>query len=144
MTSEDATLYATLSAGETIVIFTSDNGGERFSGTWPFSGKKTELLEGGLRIPAIISAGRVSEQVTTKMDWLPTLLAAAGWAPDPAFPPGGMNLLPHPAPGRGAQAVLALQGAMAARGADRRLEIPQFSSTRSCSTWSTIRSNAPT
>jgi len=35
----------------TIVVFTSDNGGERFSNTWPFTGKKTELLEGGLRIP---------------------------------------------------------------------------------------------
>src|SRR6267378_3344214 len=35
----------------TIVIFTSDNGGERFADTWPFTGKKTELLEGGLRIP---------------------------------------------------------------------------------------------
>ena len=28
------------------------------------------------------------------MDWMPTLLAAAGTAPDPAFPPDGMNLLP--------------------------------------------------
>ena len=33
----------------TIVIFTSDNGGERFSDTWPFTGKKSDLLEGGLR-----------------------------------------------------------------------------------------------
>ena len=32
----------------TIVVFTSDNGGERFADTWPFTGKKTELLEGGL------------------------------------------------------------------------------------------------
>ena len=39
-------------ANNTIVIFTSDNGGERFADTWPFTGKKTELLEGGLRIPA--------------------------------------------------------------------------------------------
>jgi arylsulfatase A-like enzyme len=88
-------------ARDTIVIFTSDNGGERFSNTWPFSGKKEELLEGGLRIPAIVSwpgripAGRVSEQVTANMDWMPTLLAAAGTAPDPAFPSDGMNLLPH-------------------------------------------------
>jgi arylsulfatase A-like enzyme len=88
-------------ARETIVIFTSDNGGERFSDTWPFSGKKEELLEGGLRIPAIVSwpgrvqAGRVSEQVTANMDWLPTLLAAAGTTPDPAYPTDGMNLLPH-------------------------------------------------
>ena len=28
------------------------------------------------------------------MDWMPTLLAAAGAAPDPAFPPDGINLLP--------------------------------------------------
>jgi arylsulfatase A-like enzyme len=88
-------------ARDTIVIFTSDNGGERFSDTWPFSGKKTELLEGGLRIPALVSwpariqTGLVSEQVTANMDWLPTLLAAAGAAPDPAYPPDGMNLLPH-------------------------------------------------
>src|SRR5262249_2923186 len=31
----------------TIIAFTSDNGGERFADTWPFTGKKTELLEGG-------------------------------------------------------------------------------------------------
>lgn len=84
----------------TIVIFTSDNGGERFADTWPFTGRKTELLEGGLRIPAIFSwparipKGRTTEQVGISMDWLPTLLAAAGTAPDPAFPSDGMNLLP--------------------------------------------------
>src|SRR6202163_1893300 len=87
-------------AKNTIVIFTSDNGGERFADTWPFTGRKTELLEGGLRIPAIISwpasipQGRTSDQVAISMDWMPTLLAAAGTAPEPAFPPDGMNLLP--------------------------------------------------
>jgi arylsulfatase A-like enzyme len=84
----------------TIVIFTSDNGGERFADTWPFTGRKTELLEGGLRIPALIrwpgqiTPGRTLDQVAISMDWLPTLLAAAGGAPDPAYPPDGMNLLP--------------------------------------------------
>jgi len=39
---------------DTIVVFTSDNGGERFSDTWPFTGIKTELLEGGLRVPAVL------------------------------------------------------------------------------------------
>jgi arylsulfatase A-like enzyme len=84
----------------TIIIFTSDNGGERFADTWPFTGKKTELLEGGLRIPMLISwparipQGRTSEQVAISMDWLPTLLAAAGAAPDPAYSSDGMNLLP--------------------------------------------------
>jgi arylsulfatase A-like enzyme len=84
----------------TIVIFTSDNGGERFSATWPFTGRKTELLEGGLRIPSIVSwparipQGRTSDQVSMTMDWMPTLLAAAGAAPDPQVAPDGMNLLP--------------------------------------------------
>lgn len=88
-------------ADNTIVIFTSDNGGERYSDTWPFSGKKTELLEGGLRVPAIIRwprrirPGQTSDQVTMTMDWLPTLLAAANGAPDPAFPSDGIDLLPH-------------------------------------------------
>jgi len=31
-------------AENAIVIFTSDNGGERYSDTWPFTGRKTELL----------------------------------------------------------------------------------------------------
>lgn len=85
----------------TIVIFSSDNGGERFAHTWPFTGLKTELLEGGLRIPAVMSwpakipAGRTSDQVIATMDWMPTLLAAAGTAPDPHYPSDGMNLLPQ-------------------------------------------------
>ena len=84
----------------TIVIFTSDNGGERFADTWPFTGKKTELLEGGIRIPALIAwparlpKGRVTEQVAISMDWMPTLLAAAGTAANPEYPMDGMNLLP--------------------------------------------------
>ncbi|MGI4799677.1 MAG: sulfatase family protein [Janthinobacterium lividum] len=87
-------------ARDTIVVFTSDNGGERYADTWPFTGRKTELLEGGLRIPALISwparlKPAVSEQVTANMDWLPTLLAAAGTSPDPAYPPDGLDLMPH-------------------------------------------------
>ncbi len=95
-------------AENTIVIFTSDNGGERFSKVWPFSGMKSELLEGGLRIPAIVrwpgrvAAGSVSEQVMISMDWMPTLLAAAGTQMESAYPPDGENLLPtlisRPAP----------------------------------------------
>lgn len=83
---------------DTVVIFTSDNGGERFSNTWPFTGKKTELLEGGLRIPAIVRwpgvtvPGTVSEQEIISMDWLPTFVAAAGGQQDPAFPSDGMDL----------------------------------------------------
>jgi arylsulfatase A-like enzyme len=85
-------------ASNTIVVFTSDNGGERFSKVWPFSGMKQELLEGGIRIPAIvrwpgrIAPGAVSEQVMITMDWMPTLLAAAGTAPDAAYPSDGEDL----------------------------------------------------
>jgi arylsulfatase A-like enzyme len=87
-------------AENTIVIFTSDNGGERFSDTWPFTGRKTELLEGGLRVPTLICwparipAGVTNEQVVITMDFMPTLLAAAGAAPDPAHPPDGIDLMP--------------------------------------------------
>jgi arylsulfatase A-like enzyme len=87
-------------AEDTIVVFTSDNGGERFSDTWPFSGVKGELLEGGMRVPVLvrwprrIRPGGRSDQVIVSMDWLPTLLAAAGGAPDPRYPPDGENLLP--------------------------------------------------
>ena len=87
-------------AKNTIVIFTSDNGGERFSDTWPFTGKKTELLEGGLRVPALvrwpghIRPGSVTDQVAITMDWLPTLLGLAGTRPDPAYPSDGISLAP--------------------------------------------------
>jgi arylsulfatase A-like enzyme len=85
---------------DTLVIFTSDNGGERFSNTWPFIGAKGELLEGGLRVPLIarwpahIQGGRRSDQLMMSMDFLPTLLAAAGGTADPAYLPDGENLLP--------------------------------------------------
>jgi arylsulfatase A-like enzyme len=88
------------STENTIVIFTSDNGGERFADTWPFTGRKTELLEGGLRIPTLISwpaqipQGRTTDQVAISMDWLPTLLSAARARPDTAYPSDGMDLLP--------------------------------------------------
>ena len=87
-------------ADNTIVIFTSDNGGERFADVWPFSGSKMELLEGGLRIPAIvrwpgrIRPGSTCTQVAISMDWLPTLLSAAGAKQDAAYPSDGVDLMP--------------------------------------------------
>lgn len=84
---------------DTLVVFTSDNGGERFSDTWPFRGEKADLLEGGIRVPLIvrwparIAAGGVSTQPMMSMDWLPTLLAAGGARPDPDARPDGENLL---------------------------------------------------
>jgi len=93
-------LEQTGQAENTIVLFTSDNGGERFSNTWPFTGKKEELLEGGIRVPALISwpgkipKGLVIEQTAIHMDWLPTFLAASGEAHEPKLPSDGINLLP--------------------------------------------------
>jgi arylsulfatase A-like enzyme len=107
VTSLDAAIGRVLSALEerglnknAIVVFTSDNGGERFSKTWPFTGQKTELLEGGIRIPAIvrwsarIKPAQVTQQVAISMDWLPTLLAAASGIPDASYQSDGENLLP--------------------------------------------------
>jgi len=61
----------------------------------------TELLEGGLRIPAIVQWPRhirprsTVDQVAITMDWVPTLLAAAGAEADPGYPLDGMSLLPQ-------------------------------------------------
>ena len=69
--------------------------------------------------------GRTSEQVSISMDWMPTLLAAAGAAPDPAYPPDGINLLPIADGGAArsrAETLLALQGQRAARHARRRMK----------------------
>lgn len=85
---------------ETLVIFTSDNGGEHFSYNWPFTGAKDELLEGGIRVPAIVrwpgmvAVGRVTEQVAITMDWMATILAATGTKSDPHHKLDGLNLLP--------------------------------------------------
>jgi arylsulfatase A-like enzyme len=84
----------------TLVIFTSDNGGERFSYQWPFSGEKGELLEGGIRVPAIVRwpgvvpANRVTKQMAISMDWTATILAAAKTKAAGGYPLDGVDLLP--------------------------------------------------
>jgi arylsulfatase A-like enzyme len=84
---------------DTIVVFTSDNGGERFSYHWPLRGAKFDLWEGGIRVPGIVRwPGRIrprtrSDQVVLSMDWLPTLLAAAGASAARSHPPDGIDVL---------------------------------------------------
>ncbi len=86
-------------AENTLVIFTSDNGGERYSSMGPFKGKKMTLWEGGIRVPAavrwpgVVKPGSVSQQPVITMDWSVTILAAAGVS----YPKNwdGINLLPH-------------------------------------------------
>ena len=93
-----AALKRTGKEANTIVVFTSDNGGERFSETWPFTGVKGEVLEGGIRVPILarwpghIPAGSRSEQVMVSMDFLPTLLAMAGGDPVGTGPFDGVDL----------------------------------------------------
>ena len=86
--------------GNTLLIFTSDNGGERFSYHWPFAGEKGDLLEGGIRVPAIVRwpgavpANQISKQMTITMDWTATILAAGQTPAAEAYPLDGIDLLP--------------------------------------------------
>lgn len=85
----------------TIIVFTSDNGGERFSDNWPLVGGKMDLTEGGIRVPYVvrwpakIAAGGVSNQTIITMDWVPTLLAAAGVQYECTSLFDGISLLPY-------------------------------------------------
>ncbi|HLG39975.1 MAG TPA: sulfatase-like hydrolase/transferase [Chitinophagaceae bacterium] len=87
-------------SSNTIVIFTSDNGGERFSNMGKYSGGKFILREGGIKVPAlirwpgIIPANTVTEQFAITMDWPATILAVTDTKPDPDFPLDGINIMP--------------------------------------------------
>ncbi|MDQ0385217.1 arylsulfatase A-like enzyme [Streptomyces sp. DSM 42143] len=82
----------------TLVVFASDNGGERFSYQWPLSGGKSELLEGGIRVPTIlrwpagVDARQVSHVPVYSPDWTATLLELGGARPHPAYPLDGHSL----------------------------------------------------
>ncbi|WP_426556778.1 arylsulfatase [Dapis sp. BLCC M172] len=72
----------------TIIIYTTDNGAEVFGwpdgGMTPFYSEKNTNWEGGFRVPAMIRwkghlpEGVVSNEIMSHLDWVPTLLAAAG------------------------------------------------------------------
>ena len=77
---------------ETLVIFTSDNGGLSTSEGWPTSnlplrGGKGWMYEGGIRVPLLIrwpgriAAGRETAIPAVSVDLFPTILAAAGARP---------------------------------------------------------------
>jgi arylsulfatase A-like enzyme len=93
-------LARTGAAENTLVVFTSDNGGERFSDTWPLVGKKMDLLEGGIRVPYIarwpgrVPAGRITGQLAMTMDWVATFLEAAGVPAHRDYPLDGISLRP--------------------------------------------------
>ena len=93
-----AALQETGLTANTFVVFTSDNGGERFSDTWPLIGKKMDLLEGGIRVPCIarwparLPVGKTTDQLAITMDWVATFLSAAGVSPHPDYPLDGIDL----------------------------------------------------
>jgi arylsulfatase A-like enzyme len=75
----------------------SAHGGGGNTGKW--IGHKAEFLEGGIRVPAIISypkglpKGEVRDQIVTAMDWFPTILELTEIAP-PKVPLDGKSMMP--------------------------------------------------
>jgi arylsulfatase len=75
-------------AGDTIVMYSTDNGAEKFTwpdgGQSPFRGEKNTNWEGGFRVPAairwpgVVKPGTVLNDIFAHEDMLPTLVAAAG------------------------------------------------------------------
>lgn len=87
-------------SGQTIVIFTNDNGGERFSDNGGLSNAKGTLWEGGIRVPAFvrwqrkINPGSITQQVAITMDWTATILSIGNVQSPPDFSLDGIDLLP--------------------------------------------------
>ncbi|MEU5879423.1 sulfatase-like hydrolase/transferase [Spirillospora sp. NPDC047279] len=86
---------------DTFVVFSSDNGGERFSYQWPLSGQKASLNEGGIRVPNIlrwparIRPRQVSRVPVITQDWTATILEVAGVTPAASHPLDGNSLVPY-------------------------------------------------
>ena len=95
MIEHDATIGTILKAvddlgiaNDTIVIYTTDNGPHQNSwpdaGTTPFRSEKNTNWEGAFRVPCLIrwpgriQPGSVSNEIVSGLDWMPTLVAAAG------------------------------------------------------------------
>ncbi len=101
--------------GNTLVIFSSDNGGTRVSVNRPLRGVKGSLYEGGVRVPTcmrwpgVIPAGTDSATPITSVDFLPTFAELAD-APLPSSQPvDGRSFAPllkgQPAPALGSRAI---------------------------------------
>ncbi|MFV0681360.1 sulfatase [Ottowia sp.] len=92
------TLRAQNLLDDTLIVFTSDNGGERFSDNWPLVGGKMDLTEGGIRVPwiahwpSVIPPGCESGQLCMTMDWSATMIELAGARPQPDYPLDGVSL----------------------------------------------------
>jgi arylsulfatase A-like enzyme len=84
----------------TLVVLSSDNGGERYSDNAPLFHHKSTLWEGGIRVPCImrwparLPQGKVTGQVGITMDLSATFAAIAGAKPAADSPFDGINLIP--------------------------------------------------
>jgi arylsulfatase A-like enzyme len=90
-------------AGNTLVVFTNDNGGQTLTGAnnGKLRGRKGSLLEGGIRVPMCmrwpgrIAKGSKIDDPVISLDFLPTFVAINGGVVDPAWQLDGVNLLPR-------------------------------------------------
>jgi arylsulfatase A-like enzyme len=85
----------------TIIVFTSDNGGEtNVTSNAPLRGGKSQLYEGGIRVPLIIRwpcripCGSLSNTLTVNTDFYPTFLDACGIRPNPKQHLDGVSIMP--------------------------------------------------
>ena len=87
-------------ARNTLVIFTSDNGGEWLSRNAPLFHRKSTLWEGGIRVPLLmrwpsqLPRGVVSKQVGITMDLTASILGISGASLPSSYLPEGINLIP--------------------------------------------------
>ncbi len=87
-------------AKNTLVVFTSDNGGDTLARNAPLRDKKGTLWEGGIRAPCIarrpgrIPAGSTTAQVGITMDWTRTFVNVAGAKFPEDRSPDGIDLGP--------------------------------------------------
>ena len=88
----------------TLIFFISDNGGPtaaNASRNDPLRGAKGKVLEGGVRVPFIVSwpkqlpQGKTYDHPISALDFLPTAMAAAGKPLQKSAPIDGVNLLPY-------------------------------------------------
>jgi arylsulfatase A-like enzyme len=87
-------------ADNTLVVFSSDNGGAHFSDNSPLFNGKQSVWEGGVRVPCLmrwpgkLKGGQVTRQMGITMDLTATFAALAGAKPSAEKPFDGMNLWP--------------------------------------------------
>jgi arylsulfatase A-like enzyme len=87
-------------AQNTLVIFLSDNGGSGSGDNAPLRGGKSQMFEGGLRVPSlvrwpgVIPASRVCDEFLTTLEIFPTLCAAARITPPRDIVLDGFDMTP--------------------------------------------------